>query len=136
MNSLAFEDLGWFARQAAYFRIAVLEAQIAGFLVCLAPEAPYDSPNFQWLKARFSDFLYIDRVAVSSRFQRRGIASALYRDAAGRASARFRLLAAEVNLRPRNDESLLFHERFGFQPVGTQDHGHVEVQYMVRALPL
>ncbi len=136
MNSLSLERVAWFAEQAECFRVAELDLQVAGFLICLAPEAPYDSPNFQWLNARYRDFLYIDRVAVSSKFQRRGIGGALYRDASAAASARFRLLAAEVNLRPRNEESLLFHQRFGFEPVGSQDHGYVKVQYMVRPLPL
>lgn len=136
MNSLALERLGWFVREAEYFRVAELDSQIAGFLICLAPEAPYESPNFRWLNERYEDFLYIDRVSVSSKHQRRGIASALYRDAAEGARARFSMLAAEVNLRPRNAESLRFHDRFGFEPVGTRDHGYVEVQYMVRPLPL
>lgn len=136
MNSLSLERLAWFAQEAEYFRVAEFDSQVAGFLVCLPPEAPYDSPNFRWLHARYRDFLYIDRVAVSSKFQRRGIASALYRDASAAAGDRFRLLAAEVNLKPRNEESLLFHQRFGFESVGSQDHGHVEVQYMVRPLPL
>lgn len=136
MNSLALERLAWFAREAVYFRVAEADSQIAGFLICLAPEAPYDSPNFGWLRDRFTDFLYIDRVAVSSRFHRRGIASALYLDAAATEGRHCRLLAAEVNLRPANPESLRFHQHFGFKPVGSQDHGYVEVQYMVCPLPL
>ena len=136
MNSVTREDLRWFTREAEYFGVAVAASEVAGFLICLAPEAPYGSPNFRWLKKRFEDFLYIDRVAVSTSFQRQGIASALYRDAAGRARARFRMFACEVNTRPRNQESIRFHQRLGFRPVGSQDHGYVEVQYMVRPLPI
>ena len=135
MNSVTHEQLRWFEREAEYFRVAVAASEVAGFLICLAPEAPYGSPNFRWLKERYEDFLYIDRVAVSSAFRRHGIATSLYRDAVGRARARFRLLACEVNTRPRNQESIRFHRRLGFRPVGSQDHGYVEVQYMVRALP-
>ena len=135
MNSVTREQLGWFAREGEYFRVAVAASEVAGFLICLAPEAPYGSPNFRWLKERYKDFLYIDRVAVGSGFRRHGIATSLYRDAVGRARARFRLLACEVNTRPRNQESIRFHRRLGFRPVGSQDHGYVEVQYMVRAIP-
>ena len=135
MNSVTREHLRWFACEAEYFRVAVAASEVAGFLICLAPEAPYWSPNFRWLKERYEDFLYIDRVAVKARFHRQGIATALYRDAAGRARARFRMFACEVNTRPRNQESILFHRRLGFRPAGSQDHGHVEVQYMVRPLP-
>ena len=136
MNSLTMERMRWFADTAAYFRVAESSGSIAGFLICMAPEAPYRSPNFLWLQERYWDFLYIDRVAVSAQFRRRGIAGTLYRDAAATAPSRFRMLACEVNLRPRNRESLRFHERYGFEPVGTQDHGDVEVQYMIRSLPL
>lgn len=135
VNSVSLERLCWFTSEAEYFRVAECSSQIAGFLLCLAPEADYDSPNFLWLKQRFDDFLYIDRVAIDLSFHRRGIAKALYLDAAATVGERFRMLACEVNLRPRNDASLEYHERLGFQPVGTKDHGYVEVQYMTRALP-
>lgn len=135
MNSLTMERMGWFADTAAYFRVAEASGSLAGFLICMAPEAPYRSPNFLWLQERYRDFLYIDRVAVSAQFRRRGIAGTLYRDAAATDPSRFRMLACEVNLRPRNPESLRFHKRYGFEPVGTQDHGDVEVQYMIRSLP-
>lgn len=136
MNSLTMERMRWFADTAEYFRVAEISGSMAGFLICMAPEAPYRSPNFRWLQERYRDFLYIDRVAVSTQFRRRGIAGALYRDAAGTASSRYQMLACEVNLRPRNPESLRFHERYGFESVGTQDHGDVEVEYMIRPLPL
>ena len=135
VNSLTAEELEWFVGQAASFRVAVLSSSIAGFLICLPPEAPYSSPNFRWLNQRYEDFLYIDRIAVASAFRRRGVASALYRDAVEQADSRFGMLACEVNLQPRNHESLDFHDRLGFRPVGTQDHGSVEVQYMVRNIP-
>ena len=135
VNSLSLERLRWFKDRAEYFRVAECSSQIAGFLLCLAPEAGYDSPNFRWLNDRYDDFLYVDRVAVDPSFHRRGIARALYLDAAATVRERFRIMACEVNLRPRNDASLAYHERLGFQAVGTRDHGYVEVQFMTRALP-
>ncbi len=136
VNSLAPDRLAWLAGESVYFRVAVIGGDVAGFLICLPPEAPYDSPNFGWLKVRYEDFLYIDRVAVSSRYHRRGVARALYRDAASSGGDRYRLLAAEVNTRPRNEGSLRFHASMGFEPVGSQDHGSVKVRYLVRPLPL
>ena len=136
MNSLTLDRMRWFVREAEYFRVAECDSRIAGFLICLSPEAPYESANFLWLKKRCEDFLYIDRVAVRSQFHRLGIASALYRDAAECARNRFRMIACEVNTRPRNRESIRFHRRLGFEVVGAKDHGYVEVQYMARPLPL
>lgn len=136
VNSLAPDRLARLTSDAAYCRVAVIGAQLAGFLICLAPEAPYDSPNFRWFRKRYAEFLYVDRVAVAARHQRRGIGRALYRDAAAFRPGRFPLMAAEVNLRPRNEQSLRFHARMGFEAVGSRDHGHVEVRYLVRPLPL
>lgn len=135
VNSLSLERMGWFARAAAYFRVARIGAETAGFLICLAPEADYPSPNLRWLNERYKDFLYIDRVAVMPAFHRRGVARALYRDAAGKAEGRFHQIACEVNVRPPNPQSLAVHARLGFQAVGFQDHGLIKVQYMVRPLP-
>lgn len=136
MNSLSVRRLRWFLREAEYFRIAQVRSQAAGFLICMAPEAPYASPNFRWLNERYRDFLYIDRVAVAAGFQRCGIGTALYRDASRMAADRFRMFAAEVNVRPMNERSLRFHRLLGFEAVGVQDHGYVKVQYLVRPLPL
>ncbi|MDE0104374.1 MAG: GNAT family N-acetyltransferase [Bryobacterales bacterium] len=134
-NSLSRERLQRFAREAQYFRVAEYCSQIAGFRLCLAPEADYDSPIFRWLNQRYDRILYVDRVAVDKSFHGRGIARALYLDAAGIVRDRCRMIACEVNLRPGNDASLKFHERLAFRPVGTRDHGYVKVQYMLRELP-
>lgn len=136
MNSLSPDRMEWFLREAETFRVAVAGSSLAGFLICLAPEAPYLSPNFRWVKRRCSDFLYIDRVAVAPAFRRCGLASRLYRDAVRQAGSRFTAMACEVNLRPRNEASIRFHRRLGFRTVGSQDHGYVEVRYLTRRLPL
>ena len=133
VNRLSLKQLRWFTLE--YFRLAECSSRLAGFLLCLAPEADYDSPNFQWLSERYHRVPYVDRVAVDLSFHRRGIARALYLDAAATVGDRFRTIACEVNLRPRNDVSLEFHDRLGCRPAGTQDHGYVEVQYMVWELP-
>ena len=41
-------------------------------------------------------------------------------------------MCAEVNIKPRNERSLIFHEKFGFTPVGEQDTegGSKRVQLM------
>ena len=136
MNSLSPDRMEWFLREAETFRVAVAGSSLAGFLICLAPQAPYRSPNFRWARRHCSDFLYIDRVAVSPAYRRWGLASRLYRDAVRQAGPRFTTMACEVNLRPRNEASIRFRRRLGFRAVGSQDHGYVEVRYMTRPLPL
>jgi predicted GNAT superfamily acetyltransferase len=121
VNSISAERFREFTRQAAYFRVALLDAEVAGYLVAFAPAAGYDSLNFLWFRERYGDFIYIDRIAVAENARRHRVASALYRDFFHFARSRTRLITCEVNTRPVNAGSMLFHQRFGFQPVGTQE---------------
>ena len=98
------------------------DGAIAGFLLALTPEAAYESLNFLWFQRRYPSFHYVDRVVVSSLHRRAGVASALYRDLEALAvKAGAARLTCEVNTRPPNPESHLFHARLGFVEVGTQD---------------
>ncbi len=134
MNSIPLEDFEWFQKQAAYFRVALFDNEVAGFLICLSPQADYDSPNLRWLNERYREFLYIDRIAIGSSYQRRGLGQELYDDATSFADGQYPLLACEVNIRPRNQQSIDFHTAYGFEAVGTQDNGYVDVQFMVKRL--
>ena len=92
---------------------------VAGFCLVLGPGADYGSVNYRWFCDRYDDFVYLDRVAIAPEFQGRGLGRALYEDVERRADAAWFLL--EVNLRPRNDASLAFHDRLGFVEVGQQE---------------
>jgi predicted GNAT superfamily acetyltransferase len=89
--------------------------------VAFAPGAGYDSLNFLWFRERFGDFIYIDRIAVAENARRHRIASTLYRDFFRFARSRTHLVTCEVNTRPVNVGSMVFHERFGFRRVGSQE---------------
>lgn len=97
---------------------------VAAFCMVLAPDADYGSGNFRWFQERYDDFVYLDRVAVSPGFQRRGLGQRLYAEVERLAAERrpsaphFTL---EVNLRPRNDQSLAFHAGLGFVEVGQRE---------------
>jgi len=137
VNSVPFESIERFAATAAYFRIVEDDEGIAAFMIGLTPDADYESPNFQYFRSNFDDFVYVDRIVVAGRARRRGIARALYNDferfGRSREAARF---CAEVNVRPRNDVSLEFHERFGFREVGQQDTegGSKRVSLLVKTI--
>ena len=66
--------------QANYCKVAKLNDEFAGFLLCLPENKEYDSPNYQWVSKRFSNFVYIDRISVLPKFQNEKIGSALYTD--------------------------------------------------------
>lgn len=120
VNSISLERFENFTRDAAYFRVALLDAELAGYLVAFAPGAPYDSLNFLWFQERYTDFIYIDRIAVAASARGRGVASSLYRDLFQFAPTLTGLLTCEVNTRPVNAASMAFHTGFGFREVGTQ----------------
>jgi predicted GNAT superfamily acetyltransferase len=122
VNELSAEDLAWFSEHATLFEVAVDDAGLVGFLVGLTEGSAYGSANYAWFGDRYERFVYVDRIVVAERARGQGIARRLYdRLAAVGAAAGAAVMLAEVNLRPRNDVSLGFHERYGFRPVGEQD---------------
>jgi hypothetical protein len=105
---------------ACYFRVAEVDGNLAGFLIAMATDAPYDSPNFQWFAARQPDFVYIDRIVVGRPYRGHGLGRLFYADVQGYSEVRSPYLACEVFLDPRDDVSLLFHGTYGFREAGQQ----------------
>lgn len=99
--------------------LAELDGKLAGFIIALAPGVHYGSPNYRWFSQRYDDFVYVDRVAVDGSLQRSGVGHLLYDTVEAKTDAA--LLCCEVNLRPRNEPSLRFHERRGFEAIGEQE---------------
>lgn len=107
---------------ASYFCVAEIGGALAGFLLAVGSEAPYEGENFLWFKSRYAGFLYVDRIVVGAHARRAGIASQLYEGLETHASAsQASLITCEINQRPPNPESLAFHERRGFVEVGTRE---------------
>lgn len=136
VNRVDLAQMQKFQAEAAYFRVALADGEPAAFLVGLRPDADYHSPNFRWFCARYPDFAYIDRVAVSEAARRRGLGAALYRDFEAAFAGLCPCLACEVNLRPANEASMQFHRRMGFEQVGSQtiDDGAKEVAMLIKSL--
>jgi uncharacterized protein len=96
-------------------RIGELDA----FLIALDQDADYDNPNFQWFRARYPRFVYVDRIVVASSAQGRGFARRLYRDLFEHAiRAGHHDVFCEVNINPPNPASDAFHAALGFVEVG------------------
>lgn len=110
-----------FESSATAFRVAVRAGEVAGFVVALGPDVPYDSLNYRWFCQRPDEVLYVDRLVVSPAHRRRGFASALYDDLAR--AHYFAAIGCEVNLDPPNPGSVAFHRRMGFVEVGRQVAG-------------
>lgn len=106
--------------QARLSLVAEHEGIVVGFCINFGPGAPYASVNYRWFCERYDDFVYLDRIAVAEHARNMGIGAALY-NAVQDEVAGTPWLFCEVNLRPRNDGSLRFHERIGFVEVGQQE---------------
>ena len=118
------ESLADLTRGALAVRVADADGRPAGALVALARGLAYDSLNYRWFVERDDmPFLYIDRVIVDAAARGRGLAQALYEDAAriARAHAIPRLVC-EVNEIPPNLRSLAFHVARGFAPLLSWDN--------------
>lgn len=104
------------------------DGDVVGFAFAFAPGTPYESINYRWHSDRFTDFLYLDRIAVSADHRRHGIGSALYDSIEAIAAPHSRMLC-EVNSDPPNDESLAFHDHRGYSAIGRlrQADGHETV---------
>lgn len=122
VGTLTIDEMSRLLALCGTFRVVAVEGRPVAFLLGLTPDAPYQSENFLWFKERYPSFLYVDRIAVAEGHHRAGYGSMLYRDAFAQAAATGRpIVTCEINVRPPNPESSLFHERLGFVEVGTQD---------------
>lgn len=138
VNALTLEELTALWRMSCYARLALKAGKPAGFLIAMAPDAEYQSPNFQWFKAHYPSFTYIDRVVVDPEFRGQGVGKVLYADIESVGETRAPILACEVNLEPANDASLLFHGSYGFGEVGQLLSGPADekrVSLMIKPLP-
>ena len=94
--------------------------EVCAFCITFAPNAPDAGVNHQWFAERFESFVYLDRIAIDSNHQNRGLGALLYQTVEQHMlnSAEHSLLCCEVNLEPPNPGSLRFHQRIGFTEVG------------------
>ena len=105
-------------------------------LLAFEQSATYDGTNYQWFRARYDNFVYVDRVVVAERARGQGLAGALYASLfAQAAEAGHALVCCEVNVQPPNLVSDAFHAKLGFAEVGQAaiPPGKV-VRYLTRAL--
>ncbi len=111
--------------------------RLDAFLIAFDQDASYDSPNFLWLRARHSRFVYVDRIVTAPAARGQGHASRLYEalfDHA-RAAAGHDQVLCEVNHHPPNPGSDAFHARMGFGEIGRAVlPGGKTVRYLRRPL--
>jgi predicted GNAT superfamily acetyltransferase len=136
VGSIDIEEMRWFAANAAFFKVIRRNGAIAAYLVGMRPGTTYASPNYRWFCSHYEDFAYVDRVAVAASARRLGLATRLYADFAEAVRGSVDIMTCEVNVRPANEPSMIFHRGLGFQQVGSlvSDDGRKEVAMLLKTL--
>jgi predicted GNAT superfamily acetyltransferase len=112
--------------------------EVCAFCITFAPDAPDAGSNHQWFTERYESFVYLDRIAIDSNHQNRGLGALLYQSVEQHMLkfAEHSLLCCEVNLEPPNPGSLRFHQRIGFTEVGQSipDNANYRVSYLSKSV--
>ena len=114
------------------------QGEVCAFCITFAPNAPDAGDNHRWFAERYKSFVYLDRIAIDSNHQNRGLGALLYQavEQHMQNSAEHPLLCCEVNLEPPNPGSLRFHQRIGFTEVGqtNPEYENYRVSYLSKSL--
>lgn len=121
LNELDAPEVARLAALAASALVAEVDGRFAGFCWVIAPGQSYGSLNYAWFSARYTSFVYLDRIAVHPDFRRFGIGRGFYAELVREFTSVWPVLLCEVNVRPLNEASLRFHQSLGFREVGQQD---------------
>ena len=117
---------------SAYNLLVLSNDEIAGFIICMREDSTYGSENYKFFAQRLKKFLYVDRVAIDERHRRAGLGQAIYENIFTQASNDNLPIALEVNTQPVNRPSLNFHEKMGFDRIGTKDFDDHSVAYFIK----
>lgn len=110
--------------KVAEHALVVGDDVVKGFCITFPSGLELDlGVNYAWFGERYPDFVYLDRVVIDAPHRSQRLGEALYREVERRIieDGTTSLFTCEVNLRPRNDGSLRFHARLGFEQVGEQE---------------
>tara|TARA_Y100000748_G_scaffold287142_1_gene271033 strand:+ start:1804 stop:2298 length:495 start_codon:yes stop_codon:yes gene_type:complete len=137
VNTVSKEEFLWFLERCLYFKVSVDEKeQVCGFLLVLPTGLNYESLNYRWFSKNFSDFAYIDRIAIKKEFRGHGIGKSLYLDLERHVEKSIKRIACEFNIKPENTISKNFHEGLEYKRVGTQftENETKEVSLMIKEI--
>ncbi len=137
VGSVSPERLDFLVAESACSLVVDIDGAIAGFCIVLGPGSAYDSVNYRWFMDRYTDAMYLDRVAFAEEFRGRGLGTALYGEVHEfvRGVPGMNRWTLEVNADPPNVASLGFHAARGFVEVGQQHTPYgITVSLMERTL--
>jgi len=126
------EDFQALVDWSEHIFVHISEEVIKAFVLCMREGNSYHSENYKYLSNLFPRFLYVDRIAVQGNFRRKGLAQKIYSKVISKGKDNNLDILCEVNTRPSNEPSLAFHEKMGFEEVGTNDFEKNSVVYLRR----
>ena len=126
MPAVSFMDeksLNYFYSVSEYFKLIKCgnESKIYGFLIGLTNKLNYESENYLWFSKRYGSFMYVDRIVIKEDSIGLGFGTMLYNDLIDYSKNKFKNLICEYNIKPMNQISKKFHEKFGFKRGGKQN---------------
>ena len=132
VSSVTKEEMQHFLNIVDYFKSLIIDQRVVGFLIALTPGKDYHSVNYQWFEHKYKSFMYVDRIVITPTHQGKGLGTTFYNDLSKSTDQTITKITCEVNLKPTNKESMLFHKKYGFEQVDTQftESGKKEVSLM------
>ena len=124
LNQANGEELSYLSPDAFAARVnsstyALVSDPEAGFLMAFREPPVGDTTNFDWLRKKAPNGVYVDRVVIAPKNRGEGRARKLYEALFETAVVRGAdAITCEINLDPPNSASKAFHEAMGFKQVG------------------
>jgi uncharacterized protein len=120
-SAMNVDRLATLHRLSCYHKVGCVEGSVAAFLLAMRKGARYENENFAWFDCNYNEFIYVDRIVVSSSFRGMNLGSFLYEDLFRYARDNgIPHVTCEYNIVPPNEASRSFHDKFGFKEQGTQ----------------
>ena len=109
-----------------------IRGKIAAFMICFREDSEYESKNYLYFNRKYKEFLYVDRIGVSKNLENNGLGSILYTDIIENFGVDLKI-CAEINIRPMNKKSIIFHKKHHFKKVLEKCYNeNYKVVYMER----
>ncbi len=107
------------------------KSELVGFIVCFRENSIYKSQNYIHFNKKYERFLYIDRVGIKKKHDNKGIGTYLYEHIFNINDENGLRICAEVNIEPKNEISLRFHEKMGFKETSERTiNNNYKVKYV------
>ena len=117
---------------SSFIALIKINNNLLGFAIIMGSLSEYSSPNFLYFKKKYKDFMYIDRIAISEKYQRKGFGSLIYNELYNQSINSGISLCCEVNTKPLNQQSLDFHKKLEFSIIEEISFGKKIVAMLVK----